>query len=562
MITGMRTKAQAGKVAVLTGRVQLPGKPTPNGNVSLTRFVDIGPDFEASRAAVESVSVLFTLHEGDAVSWAEKPEPGPEMPTGWRTTAAKFEVEWPADPERQRLVRSHFGARRFAYNWALARVKSDMDARKADPEHESVPWNAGAFRKEFNRDKPEVAPWWAENSKEAYSSGFVDLEQGLKNWSAGKNGTRKGKKPGFPKFKNARKDPGRVRFTTGTMRLEADRRTITLPVIGGLQSKENTRRVQRHLASGRARLINMTLSERWGRLFVSVCYAVRTADNPPTPAQPQARAGVDLGLRTLATVSVLDPDTQKETITEYENPAPLRAALAARRRAGRQVSRRIPGSRGHTEAKAKLRKMDRRCVHLRAEAAHQLTTELARTYGEIVVEDLDIAGMKKSMGRKAFRRSVSDAGLGAIRPKLEYKVQACGGTLIVADRWFPSSQLHHGHVLPDGIPCRLEGRKRLDKILRCPTTGELVDRDINAARNLRDWPGYANLGLVESQAPPVSSSGGSAGDGGPDPRRSGSLGSAGKASPHRGQALRGEARTNAPHSGQRIPRKGCVRHAR
>jgi putative transposase len=343
------------------------------------------------------------------------------------------------------------------------------------------------------------------------------------------------------------------------MRLEPDRRTITLPVIGGLRSMENTRRVQRHLASGRARIINMTLSERWGRLFVSVNYAIRTPDNPPVPARPQARAGVDLGLRTLATVSVLDLATGKESTREYENPAPLRAALAARRRAGRQMTRRIPGSRGYLEATAKLRKMDRRCVNLRAEASHQLTTELARICGEIVIEDLDIAAMKKSMGRRAFRRSVSDAALGQIRPQLTYKIQASGSILIVADRWFASSQIHHGHVLPDGTPCRLEGKNRMDKFLRCPSTGQGVDRDVNAACNLRDfpilrdWPGYVSLGLVESQVPHVSSPGGSAGDGGPDPRTGGSPGSAYKTSPRRGQAKRRETRTKAAAAAAETP---------
>ena len=102
----------------------------------------------------------------------------------------------------------------------------------------------------WNRAQDEVAPWWAQNSKEAYSSGLADLARALDNWSASKNGTRKGPKVGFPRFKSARRDAGRVRFTTGTMRMEADRRSITVPVIGGLRSKENTRRVQRHVATG------------------------------------------------------------------------------------------------------------------------------------------------------------------------------------------------------------------------------------------------------------------------------------------------------------------------
>jgi putative transposase len=366
-----------------------------------------------------------------------------------------------------------------------------------------VGWDLASLRKAWNRAKETVAPWWAENSKECYSSGLADLAQALTNWRASKNGTRKGRRVGFPKFKSGRCDPGRVRFTTGTMRLEPDRRTITLPVIGGLQCTENTRRVQRHLASGRAHILNMTLSEQWGRLFVSVNYALRTPTTQPTMAAPAVTAGVDLGVRTLATVATLDPATGEETITEYPNPAPLKATLTARRRAGRQLSRRIPGSRGWKSAKAKLARLDRRCVHLRREAAHQLTTELAGAYGHVVIEDLDVAAMKQSMGRRAFRRAGSDAAMGAIAPQLAYKTARYGTTLTVADRWFASSQIHHGHTLPDGTSCRLVGGGKVDNQLVCPSTSEVVDRDINAARNLRDWPDHASCGPVGATAPSV-----------------------------------------------------------
>ena len=232
--------------------------------------------------------MLFELYGGDADSYAVTGSPGATLPTGWMVTAAKFEVEWPAEPERAALVRSHFGARRFAFNWGLAHVKADLDAQAADPGHESVGWDLGSLRKVWNRAKHEVAPWWATNSKEAYSAGLADLAAALSNWDDSRNGRRPGRRVGFPRFHSARRDPGRVRFSTGTMRLEDDRRTITVPVIGGLRSKENTRRVQRHLASGRARVVNMTLSQRWGRLFVSIGYALRTADHR-THASPSRR---------------------------------------------------------------------------------------------------------------------------------------------------------------------------------------------------------------------------------------------------------------------------------
>jgi putative transposase len=157
-------------------------------------------------------------------------------------------------------------------------------------------------------------------------------------------------------------------------------------------------------------------------------------------------------VRTLATVATIDAATGEQSMTEYPNPVPLKATVTARRRAGRQLSRRTPGSRGWHQAKAKLARLDRRCVHLRREAAHQLTTELARSNGHIVIEDLDVAAMKKGMGRRAFRRAVSDAAIGAIRPQLAYKTARSGGMMTVSDRWFASSQIHHGCTKPDGSP--------------------------------------------------------------------------------------------------------------
>ena len=118
-----------------------------------------------------------------------------------------------------------------------------------------------------------------------------------------------------------------------------------------------------------------------------------------------------------------------------------------------------------------------------AEAIHTLTTRLARQYGVIVVEDLDVAAMSRAMGRRAFRRSVYQAGIGRVRPVLAYQTSWAGGRLVVADRWFTSSKTHHGC----GGYCADLGLA--DRRWVCPNCGELVDRNANAARNLRDWTG-------------------------------------------------------------------------
>ena len=462
-----------------------------------------------------------------------------EIPDGWVSRAFKFEVEWPTDPS---IVWQHFGGRRFAFNWALARVKDDLEARRLDAEHESVAWNLYALRKQWNLEKRVVAPWWAAVSKEAYSSGIADCAAALSNWQTSKRGTRRGAKVGFPRFKARRGDHGRVRFTTGTMWVEADRRTITVPVIGALRSKESTRRLERLVSNGRARILNATLTERWGRLFVS--FACIVCQQRPPVAKPGVTAGVDLGLRGLATIATSDGE-----VIEISNPAPLRASITERRRVGRSMSRRIPGSKGHTRAKAKLAVLDRRCVYLRQQASHELTSMLAATYGKIVVEDLDLAAMKRGMGRRAFRRSVSDAALGQIRPQLAYKTAWHGSSLVIADRWFASSKTHHR------CGCRLIEPRRLAKHLVCAITGELVDRDRNAAFNLHDWTEtMTSCSSVGATAPNAHQSASAR-----TTTQSG-RGRARKTSTHRAEAMPREARTEPADTIHRqgTPRKGAA----
>jgi putative transposase len=398
------------------------------------------------------------------------------VPVGWIARGFRFEVE-PTSPEQPARIAQHFGARRYAHNWALAQVKANLDARVADPTVAPLAWNFYHLRRRWNQAKHQVAPWWPSCSKEAYASGIADLVQALHNWSDAKHGRRAGRRVGFPRFQARHRDRGRVRFTTGAIRLESDRRHLVLPVIGRLRAKENTRRLERLVAKGRARILSMTLAEHGGRLVVSVQAIV--ARQPRLPDQPGARCGIDLGIgQEWAVIAHAD-----DSIERIAHPAPWKQVQQQQRRVARQQSRRIVGSRGHRQASAKLAALDRRAANLRTNQLHTLTTDLARRYGVIVVEDLDIAAMAQAMGRRAFRRSVAQAGLGRVRPALAYKCASAGGRLEVADRWFASSKSHHG------CGGYLADLKLGDRMWRCPRCGQVVDRNANAARNLRDWTG-------------------------------------------------------------------------
>jgi putative transposase len=464
-----------------------------------------------------------------------------EIPAGYVACGFRFEVEPTSAGQPERIAQA-FGSRSFAYNWALAQVKANLDARKADPTVAPLAWNLYALRKAWNQAKDEVAPWWRCASKEAYASGIADLVVALGNWADAKQDRRAGARVGFPRFKARRRDRGRVRFTTGAMRLEPDRRHLVLPVIGKLRAKENTRRLQRLLVKGRARVLSMTLSEHGRRRYVAVQAIV--AQQPRTPSQPHGRCGIDLGIgREWAVVAHGD-----DTIQRVAHPAPWGETHTQRRRVARQVSRRTVGSRGHRQASAKLAVLDRRAASLRSNELHTLTTRLARRYGTVVVEDLDVAAMAQGMGRRAFRRSVAQAGIGRVRPTLAYKCRRGGGALVVADRWFASSKIHHGC---GGYQAGLTLGERA---WECPECGGLVDRNANAARNLRDWTGAVTAGDrdvqrggVAAPVPPVGDHGGQAHP----------AGWACKApQDHREVARAGDARTEPPAPGGENPEQG------
>jgi IS605 OrfB family transposase len=186
-----------------------------------------------------------------------------------------------------------------------------------------------------------------------------------------------------------------------------------------------------------------------------------------------------------------------------DNPRHLDAALRTLRHASRTLSRRAgpvvydpatgnktfrEPSKGWLEAKHALAKAHARVAHLRADALHKLTTAVARTYGTVVVEDLNVAGMLRN---RKLARHIAGASFGEIRRQLAYKTDWNGGRLVVADRWFPSSKTCSDCGT---VKAKLSLGTR---VFTCEACGLVIDRDLNTARNLAalaahpDGPGAA-----------------------------------------------------------------------
>ncbi|WP_245849152.1 IS607 family element RNA-guided endonuclease TnpB [Lentzea kentuckyensis] len=382
-------------------------------------------------------------------------------------------------PGQQAVLGSHCGAQRYAFNWGLARIKANLDQRAAEKTYNlpgdqlspSMSWSAYSLRKDWNRAKNEVAPWWAENSKEAYSCGLANLATALGNWTDSKRGKRKGRRLGFPRFKGKRSGLS-CRFTTGAFGLADDRRHVKLPRIGLVRTHESTRKLARHVERGTARIRSATVSRRVGRWFVSFSVEITRAD--PVPARPDSVVGVDLGVKSLAVLSTGDV---------IPNSRHLETAQRELRRLQRQAARRTgPDRRTRQEPSARWRKTQARIAQVHAAVAnarrdslHKLTTRLVRTHGAVVVEDLNVAGMLRN---RRLARHIAGVGMAELRRQIEYKARWAGVQVHVADRWYPSSKTCSGC----GV---VKAKLRLsERVYRCDACGMVCDRDLNAARNL------------------------------------------------------------------------------
>ena len=336
-------------------------------------------------------------------------------------------------PRQRRVLASHCGAARYAYNWGLRLVQQRMEQGRAGEDVE-VPWTLSKLRREWNQTKTQIAPWWAENSKEAYSSGLDGLARALKNWTDHRSGRRRGRRMGFPRPKRKGHCRDACRFTTGQIKVFPDRRHIQLPRIGVLKTHESTRKLARRLEQGTARIIAATISRQADRWFVS--FTVEVQRHIPTGNGKAGVVGVDVGVRHLAVLS---------TGVVVPNPHAVQRSLRKMRRLNRELHRRKLGSRRRGQTRRRLAR-----VHARA-------------------------GMVRN---RHLARALADAGLAGLRRQLCYKTDWYGSRLVVADPFYPSSKTCSA--------CGWVNAKLTlaERTFTCEACGLRLDRDLNAARNL------------------------------------------------------------------------------
>jgi putative transposase len=436
------------------------------------------------------------------------------------------EVVLDPSPSQERWLRSYVGSMRVAYNWALGEVRDNLQVRAEErergvPEAELTPalsWSRASLTARWREVRDEVHPWHRDVSVHAFRTGLDNAAAALRNFSGSRSGKRRGAKVGFPRFKN-RHSRQAVTFveladrvdhrhwinpdTRQHVRLMLPQRATdgtwerrhTRPASEQAASRDRrgevawlhthqpdpVREVWRLCETGRAKVQALTIKHEGGRW--KAVFRLRLLDgsgrlrNPGEPVKRHgASVGVDLGLKHLVTLDRPVPGLTDDD-GHVPNPRVLEQHLQRLRRLDRAIARCEKGSKNRAKLLRRRAKLHGKVATTRKLYLHELSRRLAGGFDVVCVEDLHVAGMAR---RKGLRngRSVAEASMGELVRQLCYKTSDRGGTLVKVGRYYPSSQTCSG--------CGARTKLALwQRVYDCSTCGLTLDRDVNAARNIR-----------------------------------------------------------------------------
>ena len=356
---------------------------------------------------------------------------------------------YPNESQRDQIART-FGCCRFVYNRAL-----DVKKTAYSETGKSIATNDLIKMIPALKRDPDTS-WLAQVDSMALQQSIRDLDRAYKNFF---RRVREGGKPGFPKFKSRRHARQSYRTNGGKV---LDRNHIALPKLGTVRAK-----VSRPL---QGRFMSVTVSlDAAGRYFATfLCTDVPAKDTTATDRE----VGIDLGVKTLATLSDGTKIENSRHLKKYERKLAREQRRLSRRKGARKGEKQ---SRRYLKQRKRVARIHANIADARTDALHKVTTMLADENQVLCMEDLNAKGMVRN---RRLAKAVSDVSFGEFARLLEYKCAERGRTLVKIGRFYPSSKTCSacGHRL-DALPLSVRSWD-------CPACGAHHDRDVNAARNI------------------------------------------------------------------------------
>ena len=228
---------------------------------------------------------------------------------------------------------------------------------------------------------------------------------------------------------------------------------------------------------GDVMLKNPRVIQQYGKWYLSVSLEVEDVGKPVLTGET---IGIDLGLKDLMILSdgmVYGNINNEGKIKKLDKEKRrLESSLSRKRVKGAKVQ-----SKNFYKTRTKYYRVIKKLNDIRKDYRHQVTRNVINKRPKrIVLEDLDIKGMLKDATKA---KAISEAAWYRLRVYLTYKAEESGIEIVIADKYFPSSQLCNC--------CGYKNNQVKDLNIRtwvCPKCGTDHNRDLNAALNLKDYP--------------------------------------------------------------------------
>ena len=340
--------------------------------------------------------------------------------------------------EQQAVLARYFGSVRFVYNHFLAERKKQYEETGRSDNY----YVQAKILTELKHSEEFL--WLSEINSQTLQHALRHLETAYVNFFRGN--------AKFPSFKSKK---AKNSFSIPQHCTISDGRIYIPKFKEGIKVKEH-RKVKGNIKS---MTISLTPS---GKYYVSIL----SKENYKAIDKTGKVVGIDLGLKDF----VITSDSKK-----YKNHRYLKQYEKELATAQKHLSRKQHGSNSYEKQRRKVARIYEKISNCRTDRQHKVSLDLVRNYDIICLEDLNIKGMVKN---HCLAKAINDASWGQFVSMLSYKAELNDKQVVKINRWYPSSKTcHHCGWVNEGL-------KLSDRQWVCPHCGEVVDRDVNAAKNI------------------------------------------------------------------------------
>ena len=346
------------------------------------------------------------------------------------------------------------GCYRVVYNQCLNRKIKSYEENKISENQTTL----GHFiHHELLKDDNFI--WLREQNTKVLKQALIDMLNAYKNFFE--------RHTGYPKFKSKKDNKQSCRFELGAiskknMYTEYKLSLANIKNVKFKCSKKYAEYLQKHKANIRqATLTKLPCGEYYLSILVDGDLTHKVKESHHT-------VGIDLGIKDFVVTS------EGEV---FENLHFKKSESKKLIRLQKQLSRKQNGSNNRNKARIKLAKAYKRITDKKQYYLHQVSNYLIDENQVICMEDLNVSGMLQN---HKLAESIQEMSFYEFKRMLEYKSNWYGRKLVFVDRFYPSSKTcnHCGYI---NKKLKLSDRQWI-----CPDCGEIIERDYNAALNIRD----------------------------------------------------------------------------